>query len=74
LQSGQGVASELVKDKESSVDAKANRLYLRGFARKPTEQELELIRQHLARTENQQQAWEDILWAMINAKEFQFVK
>jgi hypothetical protein len=53
---------------------KASRLYLRGFARKPTEQELELIRQHLARTENQQLAWEDILWAMINAKEFQFVK
>jgi len=74
LQSGQGVASELAKDKETSVDAKANRLYLRGFARKPNEQELELIRQHLASTENQQQAWEDILWAMINAKEFQFVK
>jgi hypothetical protein len=28
----------------------------------------------LSRTENKQQAWEDILWAMINAKEFQFVK
>jgi hypothetical protein len=33
-----------------------------------------LIRDHLSRTENKQQAWEDILWAMINAKEFQFVK
>jgi hypothetical protein len=74
LQSGQGIASELAKDMEAADDVKATRLYLRGFARKPNDNEMTLIRDHLSRTENKQQAWEDILWAMINAKEFQFVK
>jgi hypothetical protein len=59
---------------EAADDVKATRLYLRGFARKPNDNEMTLIRDHLSRTENKQQAWEDILWAMINAKEFQFVK
>ncbi|MFM2002122.1 MAG: hypothetical protein RI963_1548 [Planctomycetota bacterium] len=74
LQSGQGIAAELAKDMQTADDVKATRLYFRGFARKPNDNEMALIRDHLSRTENKQQAWEDILWAMINAKEFQFVK
>jgi hypothetical protein len=74
LQNGQGIAAELAKDMQTADDVKAARLYLRGFARKPNDNEMTLIRDHLSRTENKQQAWEDILWAMINAKEFQFVK
>jgi len=74
LQNGQGIAAELARDIERSDDAKANTLYRRAFARNPNDEELQLIRDHVANASNKQQAWEDILWAIINAKEFQFVR
>lgn len=74
LQNGQGFAATLVNDKERTEEDKAQSLYLRVFARLPTAEEIQLIQSHLASLENKQQAWEDILWAAINAKEFQFVR
>jgi Protein of unknown function (DUF1553)/Protein of unknown function (DUF1549) len=74
LQNGQGIAAELAKDTERSDEQKANTLYLRAFARKPTPAELELVCKHIANAQVKTQAWEDVLWAMINAKEFQFIR
>ncbi len=74
LQNGQGIAAEMARDIERSDDDKANTLYRRAFARNPNNEELQLIRDHVASATNKQQAWEDILWAIINAKEFQFVR
>ncbi|HBJ34628.1 MAG TPA: S-layer protein, partial [Planctomycetaceae bacterium] len=74
LQNGQGIAAELARDMERSDDDKANTLYRRAFARNPNDEEFQLIRNHVASATNKQQAWEDILWAIINAKEFQFVR
>lgn len=46
-------------------------LYLRTLARKPTERELEKCRKYIASTGNRAEAFEDILWALLNSTEFQ---
>lgn len=74
LQNGQGFAATLARDKERTDEAKATSLYLRAFARTPTADELQLVCNHVASTENKSQAWEDVLWAVLNAKEFQFIR
>lgn len=46
-------------------------LYLRTMARKPTEKEKEKCLAYIAKTGNRNEAFEDILWALINSTEFQ---
>jgi hypothetical protein len=46
-------------------------LYLRTLARKPTDKELEKCRAYLAKVDNRKEAFEDLLWALINSTEFQ---
>ena len=47
-------------------------LYLSVFSRPPVAEEMTVAVAHLNRMENKQQAFEDILWALINTKEFLF--
>jgi len=55
-----------------SQDDEALRVvYLRALARRPTDRELDRCRQHLARVNNRAEAYEDILWALINSTEYQ---
>lgn len=74
LQGGNGLAARLARDSDRELDAKIDEAYLRAFARYPTEKERQLVSSHVEAAVNAQQAWEDVLWAMLNAKEFQFVK
>lgn len=46
-------------------------LYLRALARKPTERELAKCRQYIAKVGSRAEAFEDLLWALINSTEFQ---
>jgi hypothetical protein len=46
-------------------------LYLRTLARRPTDREAERCRQHVARVGNRAEAFEDILWSLINSTEYQ---
>jgi hypothetical protein len=46
-------------------------VYLRTLARKPTDGELQKCRSYLAKAGNRAEAFEDILWALINSTEFQ---
>ncbi len=46
-------------------------LYLRTLARKPTDKELEKCSKYLAKVGNRTEAFEDLLWALINSTEFQ---
>lgn len=73
LQNGNGLAAQFAKDEKRSVEERATEIYLRAFCRRPTENELRLIANHVASSPNKQQAWEDVFWAALNAKEFQFV-
>jgi len=46
-------------------------LYLRTLARKPTDREMEKCNNYLAKVGNRAEAYEDLLWALINSTEFQ---
>jgi hypothetical protein len=46
-------------------------VYLRTLARKPTDKEIEKCRDFLKKTGNRNEAFEDILWALLNSTEFQ---
>ena len=54
--------------------AKVRELYVAAFAREPRPEESEFILSRVADYQNKQQAWEDVIWAILNAREFQFVK
>ncbi len=46
-------------------------LYLRALARKPTDRERDKCLSYIGRTGQRKEAFEDILWALINSTEFQ---
>ncbi len=74
LQRGDGRAASLARDTERDDEAKVRELYLAAFSRLPTAAETKHVIDQLASYTNKQQAWEDVLWAIFNAKEFQFVR
>jgi len=49
-------------------------LYLRCLSRQPTEEELSLLLTYGEQLGNRRQAFEDILWSLINLAEFQYRK
>jgi hypothetical protein len=66
-------AEQLAKDPRPD-EQKIDELFWTAFARGATEKETETAIAHLKKSAtNRQTAYEDILWALINAKEFQFV-
>ncbi|MSR27623.1 MAG: DUF1553 domain-containing protein [Planctomycetaceae bacterium] len=73
LQGDKALPATFAKDEARSLDELIDELYLRAFARQPTAAERGIVRGHVEGADNRQQAWEDILWAVLNAKEFQFV-
>jgi hypothetical protein len=46
-------------------------VYLRTLARKPTDREMDKCRQFVEKTKDRAEAFEDILWALLNSTEFQ---
>ncbi|HEX5273070.1 MAG TPA: DUF1549 domain-containing protein, partial [Gemmataceae bacterium] len=46
-------------------------VYLRALARKPTDRETDRCRAYIAKAGSRAEAFEDILWALINSTEFQ---
>jgi len=45
-------------------------LYLRTLAREPSDEELKTCLQYVGRLDNRAEAFEDILWALVNSTEF----
>jgi hypothetical protein len=74
LQRGDGRAALLARDAIRSDQEKIRELYLAAFSREPTEAENKRVMELLTPYTNKQQGWEDVLWAIFNAKEFQFVR
>mgnify|MGYP006195884309 CR=1 FL=1 len=72
LAGGQGRAATLAREAERPAEEKIRGLYLRAFSRQPVPEELQIALAYLEKNENKQQAFEDILWALINTKEFLF--
>ncbi|MGY8769089.1 MAG: DUF1549 domain-containing protein [Pirellulales bacterium] len=73
LTNGGGVASKFASDKEREIAAKIRQLYLLAFSREPAPEEIAIARGHIEKPEQDpKQAYEDIVWALINTKEFLF--
>jgi hypothetical protein len=65
-------AGALAKDKRS-LEERLDDLYLIALARKPSAEETSSLRAYIEkRKDKEQAAWEDIVWAVINMKEFLF--
>ncbi|QDU97174.1 DUF1549 domain-containing protein [Lignipirellula cremea] len=72
LTGGAGLAAVLAKDAREE-DAKIRELYLLAFSREPAAEELAIAMAHIEKNkENKKVAYEDIVWALINTKEFLF--
>ncbi len=56
----------------AAADAIIDELYLAAYCRRPTPEERAKIREHLAKTAEPRRAWEDVMWAVINTREFLF--
>ncbi len=44
--------------------------YLTAVCREPTPEELSVIKAHLSKARDRRAGWEDVVWALINSKEF----
>ena len=69
-----GRAAALAQDTQRSDEQKVRELYVLAYARVPDEPELSTALEHIGKTPpyERQQAYEDIVWALINTKEFIF--
>ena len=68
---GDGRAGKLAHDKERDAGAKIGELYLVALSRPPTAPELADIEGYLAdHAADPAKAWEDVIWSLLNTKEF----
>src|SRR5262249_14931716 len=67
---GTNLLARILKSYPADNDA-IRMVYLRTLARKPTNKELAKCQAYIKKTDNRAEAYEDILWALINSTEFQ---
>lgn len=73
LTSGSGKAAVLANDKSRPNDVKVRELYMLAFGRAPLPDELTVALAHIQKNEmDPKRAYEDIVWALVNTKEFLF--
>jgi hypothetical protein len=74
LTSDTGRAAVYAKDARPD-DEKLKELFWAAYARDPEQDEIETARKFIESkpAEKEKEAWEDIIWAIVNAKEFQFI-
>ena len=61
----------LLEAKKSDAEM-LEQLYLAALSRRPDAEETKLAQAHLAKATDKRKAWEDVLWALINTREFLF--
>ena len=74
LAAGGGRPALLAADEEKSEEEKVDELYYWAFSRPAKDSEKKLIFEFLAGQPNKKQAYEDVLWALFNTKEFLFIR
>ena len=73
LTNGSGKAATLAADAARPHPVKIRELYLLAFGREPTSEESSIAIAHLEKNaQDAKRAYEDIVWALINTKEFLF--
>jgi len=71
LKSGDGAVAQLVKSGKPNEQV-LEELFLRTLARRPTAKEQSDILKVLSQTDKREEVLQDVLWALINTKEFMF--
>lgn len=71
LSSAKGRIVRLIKENKTDHEI-ADEIYLAAFARLPSEQERKVIEETLREVPSRQEAWEDVLWSLLNSSEFVF--
>ena len=71
LKNGQGAVAQLCK-REKNDAAVIEELFLRAFSRRPTDKEAAAILRAVIGAPNREEAMQDVLWALLNSKEFMF--
>jgi hypothetical protein len=71
VSSGNGRVAKLVQDKVAPEKA-VEELYLAAFARYPSEQEKKTALAYLDKQTDKRRGLEDVLWALLNSREFLF--
>jgi hypothetical protein len=62
-----------MNDKEKSDSDKMTELFLTCYSRPPTADEMEIALKHIeAKKDKKKEAYEDLMWALLNTKEFLF--
>ena len=61
-------------DEKISAEKIIKRLYIRCYSRKPSSKELETLLQRVQGAQNKKECLEDIFWALLNSREFIFVR
>jgi hypothetical protein len=72
LSDPKGRAAEYAADTTRAAEDKIVELYKVAFSRMPSEGELEAAVEYVGEAQNQKQPWEDLIWALVNSKEFLF--
>ena len=74
VSAGNGRAAKLADPKDNRSDAeKVTELFLWAFARQPSPEDLKAALEHIEKNAaNKKTAYENILWALLNTKEFVF--
>lgn len=73
ISAASGRAALLANDKNRTDEEKVQELYRWVYARNADAEELKIATAHLNKHEKDKKvAWEDILWALVNTKEFLF--
>ncbi len=65
-------AAKLAVDGDLTDEAKLQQLYTLAFSREATDTERKAMLGYLSSKENRREAFEDILWSLVNSKEFLF--
>jgi hypothetical protein len=71
LRNEQNRLGRLLDKKVSETDL-LNELYLTCVARNPSSEETQVALGYVAKAADKRKGWEDVLWALINSKEFLF--
>jgi len=72
LSADSGRAALLAGQKERPREDKIREIYLRVYSRQPESDEMAVAIGHLSKSKDEKLAFEDILWALVNTKEFLF--
>ena len=71
LTNGNGSATALAKDTRPAEE-RLKQLFVTAYARQPQPEELKKATDYLTKKNGDQGAWEDMVWALLNTKEFLF--